>query len=57
MLLTSPLKTIRTRRHLRSMRSTIARIGVTHDRWPRLRETEQIQRELHRLPQTKQAHF
>lgn len=42
-------KTIRTRRHLRTMRSALPITGPIRDRWPRLRETEQIQRELRRL--------
>lgn len=36
-------KRIRTHRHIRSMRSLLTSTGPGRARWPRLRETEQIQ--------------
>ncbi len=48
-------KTIRTHRHLRTMRSALSSTGPTRDRWPRLQETERLQREVHRLQQTQKS--
>ena len=50
------IKTIRTHRHLGTMRSDLSSARPTRERWPRLRETEQIQRELRRLPHQQPEH-
>ena len=50
------LQTIRrTHRHMRTIRSIPASTGPGRARWPRLRETEQIQDELRRLQQPRRS--
>jgi len=44
-------QTMRTSRHIRTMRSIPTSTGPAQDHWPRLRQTEQIQRATHRLQQ------
>ncbi len=44
-------QTMRTSRHIRTMRSIPTNTGPARERWPRLRQTEQIQREYYRLQQ------
>jgi hypothetical protein len=51
MIPVSTSQTIHTSRHIRTMRSILTSTGPAQDRWPRLRETEQIQRTTHRLQQ------
>ena len=48
-------KTIRAHRHLRTMRSALSSTGPMRDRWPRIQETERLQREGHRLQQTQKS--
>lgn len=42
-------KSIRTHRHVRTMRSILTDTGPARTHWPRLRESEQIQRSVRRL--------
>lgn len=53
MMPTRTRKTIRTHQHIRTMRSVLSGVGSVRERWPRLRETEQLQRALRRLQETK----
>lgn len=44
MLATLTTKGVRTHRHIRSLASLLTSTGPGRARWPRLRETEQLQR-------------
>jgi hypothetical protein len=47
---------IRTRRHIRTMRSILSSAGPDRFRWPRVRETERLGREIKRWQARRQLH-